>query len=57
MTNRRGSHPVAVLLLLAFTAGDILFGDRAEVWEHATFLALVLLSHQLLFGRRGAPGG
>lgn len=42
------AHRVAfkgsMLTFLAFSVGDILFGDRRELWEHGTFLVLVLIT-------------
>jgi len=39
----------SILVFVAFSAGDILFADRAELWEHGTFMVLVLLTYQLWF--------
>ena len=36
-------------IFIAFIAGDILFGDRAEVWEHGTFLAMTLVTYDLWY--------
>ena len=38
-----------VLLFLAFSTGDILFGDRMELWEHGTFMVLILLTYDLWY--------
>ncbi len=51
----RGRHGAWVFLCLeaslvvfvAFSCGDILFGDRRELWEHACYIGLILLSHFL----------
>ncbi|MEM9018099.1 MAG: hypothetical protein AAGC68_13875 [Verrucomicrobiota bacterium] len=40
-----------ILLFVAFMIGDILFGDRMELWEHGTFLILTLLTYQLYLKR------
>lgn len=40
-----------MLIFLAFSTGDILFGDRAELWEHGTFMVLTLMTYQLYLGR------
>jgi len=34
------------LLFTLFTAGDIVFGERIELWEHVTFMVMVLMSYQ-----------
>ena len=34
----------SLLVFFTFSMADVLFGDRAELWEHATFLVLVLTS-------------
>ncbi len=34
----------SVLMFLLFSTGDILFGDRRELWEHGTFLVLVIIT-------------
>lgn len=31
--------------------GLLLFGDRAELWEHGTFMVLTLMTYQLYLGR------
>ncbi len=36
-------------IFIAFITGDILFGDRAEVWEHGTFLAMTLVTYDLWY--------
>lgn len=38
-----------ILLFLAFSTGDILFGDRMELWEHGTFMILTLLTYDLWY--------
>ena len=40
-----------MFIFLAFSVGDILFGDRQELWEHGTFMVLTLLTYQLYIGR------
>lgn len=35
---------LSILIFFCFSMGDILFGDRAELWEHGTFMVLVLVS-------------
>tara|TARA_R110002110_G_scaffold26350_5_gene96957 strand:+ start:1698 stop:2210 length:513 start_codon:yes stop_codon:yes gene_type:complete len=38
-------HQMSAMVFMMFTAGDILFGERMELWEHCTFLLLVLVSN------------
>ncbi|MBW3572267.1 MAG: hypothetical protein KY467_14290 [Gemmatimonadetes bacterium] len=40
-----------MLLFFAFSVGDILFGDRQELWEHGTFMILTLMTYQLYLAR------
>ncbi|MGQ0656014.1 MAG: hypothetical protein ACT4P4_27800 [Betaproteobacteria bacterium] len=37
----------SALIFIGFIGGDIMFGDRMEVWEHGTYLILVLASWDL----------
>ena len=37
----------SILIFVFFSFGDILFGDRAELWEHGTFLILVMISYRI----------
>ena len=39
----------SVLVFVIFSTGDILFGDRTELWEHGTFIVLCLLTYFLWF--------
>ncbi|MCG8468492.1 MAG: hypothetical protein MJB57_09845 [Gemmatimonadetes bacterium] len=32
----------SILVFFVFSTGDILFGDRTELWEHATFMILIV---------------
>lgn len=34
----------SIIIFMIFTVADVLFGDRQELWEHATYLTLVLVS-------------
>jgi hypothetical protein len=34
----------SMVIFITFSTADVLFGDRAELWEHGTFLLLVLAS-------------
>jgi hypothetical protein len=44
----------SMLIFAMFSVGDILFGDRAELWEHGTFMILALLSYFLYTLRQQA---
>ncbi len=35
---------LSMLIFLTFSAFDILFGDRPELWEHGTFFGIALIS-------------
>lgn len=39
----------SIWIFIAFLTGDILFGDRAEVWEHSTFLLMTLVTYDLWY--------
>jgi hypothetical protein len=39
----------SIWIFIAFLTGDILFGDRIEVWEHGTYLAMTLVTYDLWF--------
>jgi len=39
---------LSLMLFLVFTVGDILFGERIELWEHCTFMVLILLSYKMI---------
>ena len=39
----------SILVFVAFSVGDILFGDRAELWEHGTFIVLCLVTYDMWF--------
>lgn len=39
----------SIWIFIAFITGDILFGDRAEVWEHGTFLIVTLVTYDLWY--------
>lgn len=40
---------LSIWIFIAFLAGDVLFGDRAEVWEHGTFLLMTLVTYDLWY--------
>lgn len=42
----------SMALFIFFSFGDILFGDRAELLEHGTYLILILVSFSLLLSSR-----
>ena len=46
----RATHRVAfkasALVFYVFCVGDVLFGDRMELWEHGTYLLLTLITWQ-----------
>ena len=49
----RLNFKLSMLLFFAFSIGDILFGDRPELWEHGTFLVLAIISFEFfLFTER-----
>jgi len=48
---RRLVFKCSMLIFLVFSVGDILFGDRQELWEHGTFMVLTLLTYQMYIGR------
>jgi hypothetical protein len=39
----------SIWIFIAFIMGDILFGDRIEVWEHGTYLAMTLVTYDLWY--------
>ncbi len=39
----------SIWIFIAFLTGDVLFGDRMEVWEHGTFLLMTLVTYDLWF--------
>jgi hypothetical protein len=41
----------SIMLFFVFCTGDILFGDRMELWEHGTFMVLTLMTYQLYLTR------
>lgn len=38
-----------ILVFLLFSTGDILFGDRTELWEHGTFMVLCLVTYDMWY--------
>ncbi|MEE8199905.1 MAG: hypothetical protein V3R29_01945 [Candidatus Acidoferrales bacterium] len=39
----------SILIFAIFSIGDILFGDRAELWEHGTFIVLCLITYDMWY--------
>ena len=35
---------VGIVIFTSFSVGDQIFGDRAELWEHGTFVILIMVS-------------
>lgn len=52
----RLAFKASVLVFYVFLVGDILFGDRMEVWEHGTYLILVFVSWEAWHRARRALG-
>ena len=44
---QRLTFKMSMLVFLMFSVGDILFGDRQELWEHGTFMILALVTFRL----------
>lgn len=40
---------LSIGIFIAFLTGDILFGDRAEVWEHGTYLLMTIVTYDLWY--------
>ncbi len=39
----------SVAIFVMFSAGDTLFGDRTELWEHGTFIVLCLITYDMWY--------
>lgn len=48
---RRLVFKMSMFIFMVFSVGDILFGDRQELWEHGTFMILTLVTYQMYIGR------
>lgn len=48
-TVQRLAFKGSILVFLCFSVGDILFGDRAELWEHGTFIVLCLITYDMWY--------
>lgn len=46
-TVQRLAFKGSVLISVAFSAGDILFGDRMELGEHGVFLVMTLVTYDM----------
>lgn len=40
---------LSIWIFIAFLTGDILFGDRIEVWEHGTYLLMTIVTYDLWY--------
>lgn len=40
---------LSIWIFIAFLAGDILFGDRTEVWEHGSYLLMTIVTYDLWY--------
>ncbi|MGI9608710.1 MAG: hypothetical protein ACR2NL_00295 [Acidimicrobiia bacterium] len=48
-TIHRLAFKSGIFIFLLFSVGDILFGDRIELWEHGTFMVLTLVTYDLWY--------
>jgi uncharacterized membrane protein YphA (DoxX/SURF4 family) len=48
-TIHRLCFKTGIFIFLLFSVGDILFGDRTELWEHGTFMILTLVTYDLWY--------
>ncbi len=39
----------SIWIFIAFLTGDILFGDRVEVWEHGTYLLMTIVTYDMWY--------
>jgi hypothetical protein len=39
----------SILIFVFFCIGDILFGDRLELWEHSSFIVLCLITYNMWY--------
>jgi len=46
-STRHLAFKASFLIFVMFSVGDILFGDRAELWEHGTFMILTISTFRL----------
>lgn len=45
---------LSLAIFIFFSLGDVLFGDRRELWEHACYIVLIVLSYALVLVRQRA---
>ncbi len=48
-TIHRLCFKAGIIIFIAFCTGDILFGDRTELWEHGTFMVLTLVTYDMWY--------
>ena len=48
-TVQRLSFKGGIAVFVLFALGDILFGDRAELWEHGTYMLLCLVTYDMWY--------
>ena len=48
-TVHRLSFKGGIVIFIVFALGDILFGGRAELWEHGTFMVLCLVTYDMWY--------
>ncbi len=48
-TIQRLAFKGSVLVFSVFAVADIVFGDRAELWEHGTFIVLCLVTYDIWY--------
>ncbi|MEE9414786.1 MAG: hypothetical protein V3V01_05830 [Acidimicrobiales bacterium] len=48
-TLHRLCFKTGMFIFLMFSVGDILFGDRTELWEHGTFMILTLVTYDMWY--------
>ncbi|HUT51097.1 MAG TPA: hypothetical protein VM325_17340 [Alphaproteobacteria bacterium] len=48
-TMHRLAFKGGIAVFILFALGDILFGDRAELWEHGTYMVLCLITYDMWY--------
>ena len=48
-TIHRLAFKSSVAIFVMFSTGDILFGDRTELWEHGTFIIMCLITYDMWY--------
>ena len=46
-SQQRGNFKIAAFIFIGLSFGDVLIGDQTQLWEHGTYLLLVLGSYYL----------